>query len=400
MQPLFCNPVEREPDLELRWRWGVRLLFAALTSVVILHQLYPPEPAVNTGFFTGGPPFDDPAYLEGFPDLGSLGDVGSADADVAGLIDHWWEAWKYGADWNDAVIYLDTAATWSLPPPPYRYRPVVPLLVGSLHRLTTLPCAPIFIFINAVSLYLAAWLFYKYLRKYHGFNRSMALVGGCLLFSLPAVLATAGHPLLEPVTLLLSVALFWTARSGRPRLFVPLAVVAVAVKGVLVFAAPLYLAANYRHSAGLKRKSACIAAALVPVLAYGLLRVFLGGWFDEVGYSCRLLKGDLPVFATRLLSWSGWAEIAGRTFSAFTFLWVGLLNLGRDPFLDRVFWLVAFPVTAACVLFSSDIARPLGVIYPIIIPLFLHFFASADDNVATQTTDSIVNRPSSGTEQV
>jgi len=129
-------------------------------------------------------------------------------------------------------------------------------------------------------------------------------------------------------------------------------------------------------------------AVLAPVLAYGLLRVCLGGWFDEVGYSCRLLKGDLPVCAARLLSWSGWGEIAARTFFAFTFLWAGLLNLRRDAFLFRACLLIVLPVTAACVLFASDIARPLGVSYPIIIPLFLHFFASADDNVATETTDS------------
>ncbi len=99
-----CGPGDRK-----RRRWGVHLLLASLTTIVVLRQLYPPEPAVNAGYFTGGPPFDDPAYLEGFPDLGSLDDAGAADA--AGLIDHWWEAWNYGVDWNDTVIYLETAAT-------------------------------------------------------------------------------------------------------------------------------------------------------------------------------------------------------------------------------------------------------------------------------------------------
>ncbi len=124
------------------------------------------------------------------------------------------------------------------------------------------------------------------------------------------------------------------------------------------------------------------------MLAYGLLRVCLGGALDEVSYGCNLLEGELPVCAARLLSWSGWGEIAARTFFAFTFLWAGLLNLRRDAFLFRACLLIVLPVTAACVLFASDIARPLGVSYPIIIPLFLHFFASADDNVATETTDS------------
>ncbi len=361
-------------SMKLRWRIITTLVYAAMTSVAAFTQIYSPEQAVSAGYFVGTPPYGDESYLTDFPDLGYLiEEVDGLSPDQGGLVTDWKDAWKYGANWNDALIYIRTAQSWTLPPPPYRYRPLVPYLAGAIHRLTRVPVPLVFLFLNTSAIILAAFIFNEYLQRFHNFNRTTALLGGCLFVFSGAVAGTVAYPLIDPAVLLWVVLLFWGIRANNRVLFLVISVVGVLTKGVFAIAGPLYLCVHFRREAGIRENVPTVLISLVPVAAYILVRVLFGGSVDEVSSGYHLLKGELPVFAFRLLRWSGLAEIAGKIFFSFTFLWVGLVNLGRDRFLRLSFFVVVVPVIAASVLFSSDIARPLGVLYPVIIPLFLIF---------------------------
>jgi hypothetical protein len=357
-----------------RWRIIAVLVYVAMTSVAAFTQVYSPEHAVSAGYFVGTPPYGDESYLTDFPDLGYLAEeVDGLTPDQGGLVTDWWDAWKYGANWNDALIYIRTAQSWTSPPAPYRYRPFVPYLVGAIHRLTGAPVPLVFLILNTAAVILAALIFNGYLQRFHGYNRTTALLGGCLFIFSGAVAGTVAYPLIDPVVLLWVVLLFWGVRANDRVLFIVVSIVGVLTKGVLAIAGPLYLCVHFRREAGVRGNVPTVLITLVPIAAYVLVKVLFGGAVDEVSSGYHLLKGELPVFAFRLFRWSGLAEIAGKVFFSFTFLWAGLLNLGRDRFLRLSFFVVGVPVAAASVLFSSSIARPLGVLYPVIIPLFLIF---------------------------
>ncbi|MCK4592986.1 hypothetical protein KAU45_00700 [bacterium] len=363
-----------EKSLDLRWGLTASIIFIALIISTSLKQIYPPEPAVNSGYFLGSPPFTDTEYLNDFPDLGYLVDkVDTLEFDQKGLTTDWKEVWKYGANWNDAVIYMGAAKNLTLPQPPYRYRPLVPFFAGLLNRFTGLPIPLVFLIINGLSVLGAALIFFEYLHRFHGFKRLMSLLGGCLFVVSSGVTGTLAYPLIEPVTYLLIMLIFWSVRTKNKVMFLTISLAGVLTKGVLAIGGALYLFINYKSEDKFKKNIPVILTSLVPIVLYMLIRVVLGGSIDEVSSGFRLLQGEIPIYAFRILRWSGLIEILGKIFVSFSLLWIGLLTINRDHFLRLAFFVVGVPIICAAILFSSDIARPLGILYPIVIPLFLIF---------------------------
>jgi hypothetical protein len=373
---------------ENRWRLVAALIFAALTVNASCSQIYTSESAVTAGYFVGSPPFNDPVYLEEYPDLGRVAlRMDGFGLDQGGLVTAWGDVWKYGSNWNDALIYMHTARTLTPPPPPYRYRLLVPYLAGLIFRLTGLSIPVIFLSLNVACTLLAALLFFEYLGRFHGFSRLVSLLGGCLFVVSRSVTTTLAYPLIDPVTFLWVVLIFWGVRAKRPVLFIVVSLAGVLTRGVLAIGGVLYLFANYDRRERLAGNVPVILVSLVPIAAYMAVHLALGGTVDEVSSGYHLFRGELPVFAFRLLRWSGWVEILEKLLVAFSFLWAGLWNLRRDRFLRLAFLVVGLPVIAAAVLFSSNIARPVGILYPVMIPLFLIFVQRLLERGSAQIPD-------------
>ncbi|MCK4594359.1 hypothetical protein KAU45_07640, partial [bacterium] len=284
------------------------------------------------------------------------------------------EYWKLCADWGDVTRYLYQAETGKLIYTPYRYRPLGIWLAGGVSALTGMDVSYAFVLNNTLAVLAAAIGFLLYLKRFHGFNRYLALLGSILFVTSTAVVSSLPFPLIDSLTYPLIVGVFWFARSKKPLPFIGVSLVGVLTKEVMGIAGPLYLVANLRRGQGWKQNLSTTAVSLVPVLGYIAVRLVAGGGIDEVNYGYNLLAGEFPNYYARLLYWGGLWMISINTFTAFGFLWLGLFNLRRDRFLLKAFLIVAIPVFLATVLFSARISRPLGLLFPIVIPLFLLYF--------------------------
>ena len=64
-----------------------------------------------------------------------------------------------------------------------------------------------------------------------------------------------------------------------------------------------------------------------------------------------------------------------KYFLVFTFLWVGILNINKNIFLRKsVLTLIFLTFISLWIARGSGIVRHVGLLFPIIIPMFLYFF--------------------------
>ena len=115
----------------------------------------------------------------------------------------------------------------------------------------------------------------------------------------------------------------------------------------------------------------------LPIIFFILIRFY---YSDGSGLETRgtydLLKGELPPF---LMGSSIYYHLE-KYFLAFTFLWAGIFNINKNDFLKRSsFTLIFLTFISFWIARGSGIERHVGLMYPIIIPLFLYFFKNIKD---------------------
>lgn len=350
------------------WEPGYWLLAAAVFCTLILTAGLQ-ENWGSTAFDTLSYLTDpvDPLFVErGYPDQGSLADE---ELRVTGS-----ECWKQTNFYGDAVHYLIQARTLRPTVAPYSLRMMVPLAAGGLHRLTGVELTTAFLLINIAAVLAAALIFTAYLRRFHAFQPWVALLGGALFILSSAVLRSLPYPMLDSVCMLFIILIFWAVRSGNVTLFLIYSLLGVLTKSVLAVGALLWPIVHWPgRKAELKQWLFALLPPLGPVMFFLGVRLVMSERIDTVNRGFHLLQGEIPGFFQRLFNWGSLKYILLRLALSFTFLWLGLANLGRDRFLRQAFFTVVVPVTVAALLFSSRIIRPLGILYPVIIPLFLLF---------------------------
>ncbi len=370
-----------------RGRLGFWLLasavYAALLFSVVLHYVWGPSVSTSLTYFTVDQTNLGPE--NGFPDVGRFSGL---EFDLDGA-----DAWKVCSAYGDAAFYLIQARTLRPTHSPYSFRMLAPWLAGLLHRVSGLELPYCFLALNLAAVFAAALIFTEYLRRFHGSNRWIALLGGILLVTSSGVVRTVPFPLADPLSYLWVVLLFWSVRQGNIGSFLVFSLLGVITKPVLAFGALLWPIVHWpRDPRNPRQWLFTLAPALGPVAFFVTVRLIFSGSPGTVHYGYNLLKGELPNCYGRLLYWEGLFLTLLHLFLSFTFMWSGLINLRRDKFLLKAFFTVVIPVTIAVLLLSSRIIRPMGILYPIIIPLFLLFIprirkrlgeVSADDGQAT-----------------
>jgi hypothetical protein len=352
------------------WWALVTLVYLTLIYTTSLHYVTGPGRTINLTYFTDEP--RDPLQAERFPDMGAAAGTGIDLTDENG--------WVLSSVHGDAAVYLIQAETFRPAYPPYCFRMFGPYLAGLLHLATGLSLPLTFALINGLAVLGAALLFTAYLERFHGFSRLVAFLGGVLFVTSTGVVRTLAFPLVDCLSYLWIIIAFWTVRARRPVLFGLAAVAGVWTKPVLAICGLLWLVFHWPKKnpppgTAVRSWLTAVLPALVPVLAFFAFRLIYGGRVDLVQGGFRLFEGEMPGGFARLLYWGGIARTVWQFFFAFGFLWLGLFNLGRDRFLRIALFTVAIPVAVSVILFSARLIRPLGVIYPVIIPLFLHFFS-------------------------
>jgi len=129
--------------------------------------------------------------------------------------------------------------------------------------------------------------------------------------------------------------------------------------------------------------------SLTPFIVFSGVRVLLGGAPVEVNYGFNILAGEFPTYGLRLFSISGLVSLSIRVFLSFSFLWFGLLNIRRDRFL-YINTISALPlIIIPTILLSSRISRVIGVLFPLIIVLFLFFFKKDNSLKASERDEDV-----------
>jgi hypothetical protein len=101
------------------------------------------------------------------------------------------------------------------------------------------------------------------------------------------------------------------------------------------------------------------------VVVFVGIRLAMGGAAFEANYSYDVAAGELPDHWTRI--YTDPLGLLYRVLSAFGLLWVGVLAIPRHRLL-REQWIAIPLVILAAVVLSSRVARPLGILFPVVIP--------------------------------
>lgn len=180
------------------------------------------------------------------------------------------------------------------------------------------------------------------------------------------------HNIARPILIFIAVI------RRNPYLFLLSAIAGVMTKEILVIASLMWFIETLQFSNKTKLLKN-IFISTIPILAFISIRIALGGSLLEVEYGHNILEGEFPALWIRLTNIEGLFYIARMVFLSFSFLWLGLVNVGKNNFFKRQ--IIVIPIVIlATVLLSWRITRPLGILFPIVIPMFLMFFEGFTKN--------------------
>ncbi|MEY4575770.1 MAG: hypothetical protein RL701_473 [Pseudomonadota bacterium] len=340
------------------------LLYLSLIFSSSLQFTLGPEAVLRAAsFHVEAPEARDTEFRAAHPDFGAL-----AHDETAKRVLKAAPSWTFTSFWGDAGYYAQQASAVHESIAPYKYRVLAPALAHGLLRVTGLSVERAFVVLNAAACLVTALAFEVFLSAYFGFAAVTAVLGSCLFVTCASNAGTLPFPMLEPVSLMFSCLILMSVAYGRSAFFVVTALLGVATKEVLAISALLWLLAAPEPKLW---KRAAVAA--VPLLGFVVLRLALGGSALEVNYGYNMLDGQFPAYGKRLLQWRSIAGVTLQVFLAFSFMWLGLWQALKQPFLRRCLPIVPVTVIAA-ILLSSRLTRTLGILFPIVVPGFLLWF--------------------------
>jgi hypothetical protein len=284
--------------------------------------------------------------------------------------------------WGDAGYYVMQCDSLASSIAPYKYRFLPTLVVKAISILCNTSIHRAFLALNIFVTLLTSLLFTNYLRKDLLFTDLVAFIGGMLFVTMVSVTRTLPFPMMEPSSMVFSLLIYIAAVKRNPYMFIFACLGGIMCKEILVVGSLIWLLEN-RPFVDRGAMFKCVFVSAIPVFGFVLIRVIMGGSPLEVNYGYNVGAGEFPSYGLRLLSVSGILSLLQKTFLAFSFLWLGLVNINKSQFLKRHAIIIPVIILAAF-LFSSRIARVLGIFFPVLIPMFLLFFEEPHHKLEAQ----------------
>jgi len=338
----------------------VSLIYFTLLYSTSLHHFYGVERTVSLSHFVE----TDETLKKYFPDMGIL--KGQP------IYTYWRYVWKLTSFSLDAGYYITESEKIQHGVAPYKYR-ILPVLIAHLISSTLQISREMsFVLMNILLIYLTALLFNYYLLKYFNFTKTISFLGGILFITIPTVTGTVSFPMLDPISLFFSMLIFLSVIRKNPYLFIMSSITGVLSKEILIISSLMWFIETVQLNS-IKKLLINILISAIPIIIFVSTRMLLGGSPFEIEFGHNPLHGDFPILWKRLISFGGWIYIILSAFLSFTFLWTGIVNVNKNAFIKRQIIIVPIVILAAS-MFSAQIIRPLGILFPIVIPMFLMFF--------------------------
>ncbi len=205
------------------------------------------------------------------------------------------------------------------------------------------------------------------------FGKNLSLFGSILFITLPIVTKSSGFPQAEPLSLLVTLLLFISVYYRKILYFLVLSFLALMIKDLFIFVSVLwFFNFDFFKNKNFRNFLNHLLISVTPILIFVLLRFYYSESTTlETRGSYDLLKGELPPWTIT----GNLYYYVEKYFLVFTFLWLGIINLYKNDFLKRsIFTLIFLTLISLWIARGSGIERHVGLLFPIIIPLFLYFF--------------------------
>jgi len=349
----------------------ISLIFFTLIYSTSLNFAYGVERTVGLAHFV----VPDETLEQYFPDLGSLTGF---PIDTYGK-----NVWKLTNASRDCGNYILASKQFGLGNPPYKYRILPPLIVHIMSSILQISVEMTYVLMNILVAYITAIFFNIYLLKDFNFSKMISFIGSILFITMTALTGTLPFPMLDPMSFLFSILIFISVKRKNPYLFIFSSIAGVLTKEVLVISSLMWFIETMQIKDKVKTIKNIIIC-MVPIIVFALVRMELGGSPFEVYFGHNPLKGNIPDLWKRLTTLGGLGYSIKMAFLSFSFLWVGIINVSKHNFFKRQIIIIPI-VFIAAVSLSDQITRPLGILFPIVIPMFLIFFERH-----TQTTKQII----------
>ena len=357
----------------------ISLIYLSLIYSVSISFCYGPENTIANSYFNY--PLDDHSFKEYYPDLGEYKNASSLQ---------WNDFWKLSSFWGDCGYYLLQSENLSLSISPYKYRILPTSIALGIHKLTGLPLALSYVLMNILFAYLIGIVFTYFCKRCFNFSNNLSLLGGILAITCVGITRTLPFPMMEAVEYFFFLLLILSLKIKNNYLYFLSSICCVLSKELLIIVGFLYFVNNYSLAKNDKFTFVkTLLFSLTPFIVFSGVRVLLGGAPVEVNYGFNILAGEFPTYGLRLFSISGLVSLSIRVFLSFSFLWFGLLNIRRDRFL-YINTIYALPlIIIPTILLSGRISRVIGVLFPLIIVLFLFFFKKDDSLKASERDEDV-----------
>lgn len=307
--------------------------------------------------------------------------------------------------WRDSCAYVEMVVNGpGQMVAPYKYRLLTPILARGIYialdvirpdAYDSTKAIYSILAINVLFFIATGLLFNKYLRDVLDFGEITSVIGVALFISGTSITKILLFPLIDMSSLFFSLLIFYAVKKKYYTLFLFASLFGIFAKEVLVFAA-IALFIDRFDIRNMRTNFKYIPLALFPAIIYVVQHLLLGGAAVEVNYSYDLLKLELPKYAfDRLSSLQLMFIFAFNVFITFNIMWLGILNIKKNDFLTKQLLSVGPFVIVSIFFFSTRIERPLFIIFPLVIPLFLRFYdeylsvkITANPRWLTDTRDS------------
>lgn len=348
----------------------------------IIQKYFPDYSLFYKKFFSNGswPDFFHPRIMTGWNDMWKSSAMSRDNAYYilysgyyAGLIDN--------IDYSIEGAKLDMAV--------HKYRVLLPMIVGNIVKVSKLSknigndyvwsekyisrIVYTHLIINFFCIIFTAFLFMFFLINVFSFSKNLSFFGSILFLTLPIVTKSAGFPQAEPLALLITLLLFISVYYQKVVYFITFSLLGLMIKDLFIFTSVLwFFNFNFFSNKKIKDYFFHFLISAIPIFIFIFLRFYYSeGSVLETRGSYDLLKGELPPWTVR----GDISYYLKKYFLVFTFLWAGLINLNKNIFLkNSIFTLVFLTFISLWIARGSGIERHVGLLFPIMIPLFLYFF--------------------------